>query len=108
MCIRDRASAVQVILQAQSELQIQESSTVKTADDNENSLASEAEQKSESESGDGLSFDDFINQTLNKQEYAAPTQSNEVLQRAERVETFYSNITTAYEKPATYQFELIA
>ena len=106
--IKVAASAVQAILEAQSELQTQESSTVKATVDNKSALANEEELNGENESGDGLSFDDFINQTLNKQEYAAPTQSNEVLQRAERVETFYSNITKAYEKPATFQFELIA
>jgi len=45
---------------------------------------------------------------LTAQERIAPTQSNDVLQRAVRVETFYSNITQAYEKPASYQFELTA
>ncbi|MDX2368861.1 MAG: putative metalloprotease CJM1_0395 family protein [Colwellia sp.] len=102
------ANAIQIILQAQSELQIQDSHTVKTADDNESSLAIDSGQKDESESDDELSFDAFINKTLTAQEHVAPTQSNEVLQRAVRVETFYSNITQAYEKPATYQFELTA
>lgn len=102
------ANAIQIILQAQSELQLQDSHTVKTTDDNESSLAVGSGQGDERESGDELSFDAFINKTLTEQERIAPTQSNEVLQRAVRVETFYSNITEAYEKPATYQFELTA
>jgi hypothetical protein len=101
------ASAIKIILQAQSELQAQDSHTVKTTD-NEISLATGSVQTNESESGDEVSFDTFINRTLTAQEKIAPTQSNEVLQRAARVETFYSNITQAYEKPATYQFELTA
>jgi hypothetical protein len=106
--IQVAANAIQIILQAQSELQIQDSPTVKSANDNENSLAIDPGQRDESESDDELSFDAFINKTLTAQERIAPTQSNDVLQRAVRVETFYSNITQAYEKPASYQFELTA
>lgn len=102
------ANAIQIILQAQSELQIQDSPKVKSADENENSLAIDSGQRDESESDDGRSFDAFINKTLTAQERIAPTQSNDVLQRAVRVETFYSNIMQAYEKPASYQFELTA
>lgn len=102
------ASAIQIILQAQSELQIQESDTAKMADDDENSSAIDSGQRGDNQSDNGDSFDAFINRTLTDQERIAPTQSNEVLQRAVRVETFYSNITQAYEKPASYQFELTA
>jgi hypothetical protein len=106
--IKVAANAVQIILQAQSELQIQESPNVKTADDTDSSLLSNSKEVEDSESGNELSFDAFINNTLDAQEQVAPTQSDEVLQRAVRVETFYSNITQAYEKPATHQFELTA
>jgi hypothetical protein len=106
--IKVAANAVQIILQAQSELQIQGSRTAKTTDDTGNSLSINSEDVGERESGNELSFDAFINKTLDAQEQVAPTQSNEVLQRAVRVETFYSNITLAYEKPATHQFELTA
>ncbi|PCI54533.1 MAG: hypothetical protein COB45_08225 [Gammaproteobacteria bacterium] len=98
------ANAIQIILQAQSELQIQGSP--KAVDDG--LLAVDSDQITESESGDEQRFDAFINKTLTAQESVAPTQSNEVLQRAVRVETFYSNIMQAYEKPVTYQFELTA
>jgi hypothetical protein len=106
--IRVAANAIKNIIQAQSELQIQDSPTVKSADDNGNSFAIDPSQRDESDSNDELSFDAFINKTLIAQERIAPTQSNDVLQRALRVETFYSNITQAYEKPASYQFELTA
>jgi len=102
------ASAIKIILQAQSELQLQDTHTPTAADDNESSSTIGSGQKDESEADNELSFDAFMNKTLTAQEHIAPTQSNEVLQRAVRVETFYSNITEAYEKPARYQFELTA
>lgn len=102
------ANALQIILQAQSELQLQDAQEVKPLKENGNSLALDSEAKTANDSGEELSFDELINKTLTAQENIAPTQSNEVLQRAVRVETFYSNITEAYEKPATHQFELTA
>ncbi|MBL4900009.1 MAG: hypothetical protein JKX76_10285 [Colwellia sp.] len=102
------ANAIQIILQAQSELQLPDVHTATPAIDSENSLATDSDQRDDSKSDDELSFDALINKTLTAQENIAPTQSNEVLQRAVRVETFYSNITQAYEKPDTYQFELTA
>jgi len=102
------ANAIQIILQAQSELQLQDVHAATPAIDNKNSLATDSDQRDDSKSDDELSFDALINKTLTAQENIAPTQSNEVLQRAVRVETFYSNITQAYEKPDTYQFELTA
>jgi hypothetical protein len=106
--IKVAANAVQIILQAQSELQIQESRSEEIAGDTDNSLLTNSKEIGESELGNELSFDALINKTLDAQEQVAPTQSDEVLQRAVRVETFYSNITQAYAKPATYQFELTA
>jgi len=100
------ASAIKIILQAQSELQIQDSHTVKPANNKEGLLAVDSDQMDKQESAGELDFDAFINETLTAQERIAPTQSNEVLQRAIRVETFYANITQAYEKSVTYQFEL--
>lgn len=102
------ANALQIILQAQSELQLQDTQALKSPKESDIALAIDEEQAGESESNDELSFDALINKTLTAQESIAPTQSNEVLQRAVRVETFYSNITEAYEKPASYQFELTA
>ncbi len=85
---RVAASAAQITLQAQSELL----------------TAQEANQFASKE----LDFDTLINQTLAAQEQVAPSRSEAVIQRAGRIESFYSNITQAYEKPATYQFELTA
>ena len=102
------ANALQIILQAQSELQLQDAQALKSPKESDKTLAIDAEQTGESESNDELSFDALINKTLTAQGSIAPTQSHEVLQRAVRVETFYSNITEAYEKPASHQFELTA
>lgn len=102
------ASAIQIILQAQSELQQQDPSLAKPTTESESSFAANTDQSNDTESGGELSFDELINKTLTAQENIAPTQSNEVLQRAVRVENFYSNITSAYEKQPTYQFELTA
>lgn len=102
------ATAIQIILQAQSELQGLDSPAVTNTANSKSSLTIDSRQIGERESDDELSFDALINKTLTEQEKIAPTQSNEVLQRAVRIENFYSNITEAYEKPATYQFELTA
>lgn len=53
------------------------------------------------------SFDQQINQTLEAQEQIAPTLSNDVKERSERIEGYYSNIIQAYEKQPSSQFELI-
>jgi hypothetical protein len=105
--IQVAASAIQAILQAQSELQLQDENTTSFDDKDDNSFVS-SEQVGDGQSDDGEGFDAFINQTLKAQEQIAPTQSHEVLQRAVRVENFYSTITQAYEKPTTHQFELTA
>jgi len=101
------ANAIQNILQAQSELQILDKQPPKTADD-DGSLAVTSDQIKEREADEEPLYNAYINKTFTDQKPVVPTQSNEVLQRAVRVETFYSNITQAYEKPATYQFELTA
>lgn len=102
------ANATKIILQAQSELQAQSSQALKATEESGSTLAVDGNEGDQNKPEDGLSFDALINKTLVEQEKIAPTQSNEVLQRAARVESFYSNITQAYEKPATYQFELTA
>lgn len=53
-------------------------------------------------------FDQFIDATLQSQEEVAPSRSDEMRQRTFVIESLYSNITQAYEKPARYQFELTA
>ncbi len=111
---RVAASAAQVILQAQSELlaaqgnefarEKQESSVYL----NPNGTLEQESQAIAGETTDEQDFDTFINQTLKAQEQVSPSRSEAVVQRAGRIESFYSNITQAYEKPATYQFELTA
>ncbi len=53
-------------------------------------------------------FDTAINKTLKAQEEIAPSRSNEVIQRALRIENFYSNINQAYSKEPSFQFQLTA
>ena len=60
------------------------------------------------ETGLSPAFDVLINKTLDSQEAIAPSQSVEVVQRALRIESYYSEITQAHEKPPTFQFELTA
>ncbi len=113
---RVAANAAQIILQAQSELlaaqgnEFVQDRTNKSGYLNPNDTLTSDRNKQESDKRD---FDTLINQTLESQEviFSANekmTQSNEVQQRAGRIESFYSNISTAYEKPASYQFELTA
>lgn len=113
---RVAASAAQIILQAQSELlaaqgnEFAQGKTNKPGYLNPNDTLTSDSNKQNSNNRD---FDTLINQTLESQKviFSANeklTQSNEVQQRAGRIESFYLNITTAYEKPVSYQFELTA
>lgn len=111
---RIAASAAQIILQAQSALLAEQGNefvSENSADPvyiNPNSVLDEDGQTSEELTSNEQSFDALIKQTLESQEKVAPARSEEVIQRASRIASFYSNITQAYEKPATYQFELTA
>ena len=105
------ANATQIILQAQSELlssQSDESAVAKTNNDNASPTLAKDQQGSLNDSDQEQDFDTFINQTLEAQEQVSPTRSDDVIQRAGRIENFYQGITQAYNKPATYQFELTA
>lgn len=53
-------------------------------------------------------FDRQIQQTLSSQDAIVPSRSTAVDERAGRIEQFYSTINQAYEKPPSFQFELIA
>jgi hypothetical protein len=53
-------------------------------------------------------FDLFINKTLQAQEQISPTVSNEITQRAARIELFYMKISQAYERPSNHNFQLTA
>ena len=111
---RVAASAAQIILQAQSEL-IAEQGNEFTGEKLKNaahvpsqSSLAQGREATADEASNESDFDTFINQTLKAQESIASERSDEVVQRAGRIESFYSKITQAYEKPATYQFELTA
>jgi len=112
---RVAASAAQAILQAQSELL--ELAASDTQVNIEPSLAkndqpiddkSIGKQPAEHQNNTEQDFDSLINQTLAAQEQVVPTRPDEVDQRAKRVESFYTDISQAYQKPASYQFELTA
>lgn len=125
---RVAASASRIILQAQSELLAQQSEAsdqVTRSASNVTSTKATFNQEQENKTND---FDSFINQTLSSQEQIAPNQhtnktgntdsinfatdatvqSTEVKLRSQRIESFYSNISQAYEKPDNFQFELTA
>lgn len=109
------AQASELIAQAQAELAQQSSD-----ESQGNGLSSEAspyignrdvfrdEKSSEAQS---QLFDEQINQTLKAQEEIAPSLANlasDVKARAERIEGYYLNISQAYEKPSSHQFEITA
>ena len=107
---RVAASAAKLIAQAQSEL-----SAISLEDPNAkqdfvglirpNDVLSQEGQSANDASNE---FDQFIGQTLSAQEQVAQSRSLEVDERAGRINQFYANINQAYEKPASYQFELTA
>jgi hypothetical protein len=107
---RVAASAAKLIAQAQSEL-----SAISLEDPNAKAefvglIKPNDVFAQEGQAGNGASneFDQFVEQTLSAQEQVAPSRPLEVDERAGRINQFYSNIVQAYEKPASYQFELTA
>ncbi len=127
---RVAASAAQKILAAQSELfaQKSEQSTQETTIDSHQSIKTNTTFKDDSQLDSGDEFDVLINQTLSAQEAVisgslspktsnqilastqstVTEQSNEVQQRAQRVESFYFKVSQGYEKPDNFQFKLTA
>lgn len=53
-------------------------------------------------------FDVLINRTLESQEAISPERTDEVVQRAVRIENFYQKINQAYEQAPSFQFQLTA
>jgi hypothetical protein len=102
------AQANQLKVQAQAEL------SALTLDESEGSRESNKASPYVGSSGvfraennlESDSFDQQINQTLAAQERIAPTRSNDVKERSERIEGYYSNILNAHQKPPSHQFEL--
>ena len=114
---RVAANATQIILQAQSDLLSEQNEERRVNSEN----SAKAQVNTHFNEGDDNDFDTFINQTLSDQEALAPShnsygstahiqteQSLEVTQRAQRVESFYQNITLAYAISDKSQFELTA
>lgn len=118
--IKVAASATQKILAAQSELLAlnnEEASQLRSANNDKN-----LHTNLDSEGNTSDEFDRLINQTLSAQESIITNannqevtsarmnnlQSNEVIQRAGRIESFYATVKQGYEKPENFQFELTA
>ena len=121
---RVAASAVQIILEAQSELLTLNSETA-TQDSNASSNLNIKSNPSinDNQGDNSTDFDSLIKQTLSAQEAIISSssnqklasnpstesvQSNEVQQRAQRIESFYFTVSQGYEKPDNFQFELTA
>ncbi|NQY48868.1 MAG: hypothetical protein HRT50_07155 [Colwellia sp.] len=121
---RVAASAVQKILEAQSELLTLNSETA-TQDSNASSNLNIKSNPSinDNQGDNSTDFDSLIKQTLSAQEAIISSssnqklasnpstesvQSNEVQQRAQRIESFYFTVSQGYEKPDNFQFELTA
>jgi len=121
---RVAASAIQKILTAQSELLAltndEPAQSIPANNLNINIRSTFNDNKDHDGSND---FDTLINQTLSAQKAITSStsneqsasnhdtnsqQSNDVLQRANRIENFYFKISQGYEKPNNFQFELIA
>jgi len=102
-------SAAQIIAQAQSELlaqQLEDPLKEKELTQNISPRATFSGEQSEDESEND--FDRQIRQTLDAQERIAPSRPSDIDKRAVVIESFYSNINHAYQKPPTNQFELTA
>jgi hypothetical protein len=116
---RVAASAAQKILTAQSELFELKSngSTQSNSANNSPNIKANSTFNDDNNHDSSNEFDALINQTLSAQEAIISSssnhstntqQSNEVLQRVTRIESFYFNISQGYEKPDNFQFELTA
>ena len=108
---RVAASAARLIAQAQSELltaglEDVQSSTSSTQHIKPNDVFAYSQEANSS--SDSNEFDTLINQTLASQEAIAPSRSQDVAERAVRIENFYYQINQAYEKPDNHRFELTA
>jgi len=99
---RVASTATQMILQAQSEL------LTELGNELDENKAQNANAVDDNQATPSQSFDVLINKTLTDQEKIAPSQPEAVVQRSLRIESFYSNITQAHEKPPSFQFELTA
>ena len=109
--IRVAASAASIIVEAQAELVNIGAGNVEAKPqlgplyrDKELLESDESFERNDS----SKAFDRQIAQTLLAQEAVVPSRPVAVDERAGRIEQFYSTINQAYEKSASYQFELTA
>ena len=109
---RVASAAAQTILEAQSDLLTELSS-----ERSENEAKETTQQSKKASLSAGVdsdrknsaeTFDVLINKTLKDQENIASSQPEVIVQRALRIESFYADITQAYEKPPSFKFELTA
>jgi len=107
------AQSIQISTQAQADLLALQNEESAQTNEEKSSLestdeASDLSSNKESSDLQSLSFDEQMNSTLKAQESIAPTIPNDIKERAQRVEGYYSGITQAYEKSPSHQFELTA
>jgi hypothetical protein len=109
--IRVAASAASIILEAQAELTNISADNVEAKPQLGQLYPDKELLQSDTSFEDNDSskaFDRQIAQTLSAQEALVPSRSLAVDERAGRIEKFYATINQAYEKSASYQFELTA
>jgi hypothetical protein len=109
--IRVAASAASIMLEAQAELMNISADNAEAKPQLGQLYPDKELLKSDSsfENNDSSNaFDRQIAQTLLAQEALVPSRPLAVDERAGRIEKFYANINQAYEKSASYQFELTA
>ncbi|WP_019029291.1 putative metalloprotease CJM1_0395 family protein [Colwellia piezophila] len=120
---RVAANAAKIILAAQSELLALNSNLAPETHISSASNLNASATLNEDYIDESNEFDALMNQTLSAQEAVISSaskhkfatsqsnnkvQSNEVLQRAHRIETFYFKVSQGYEKSDNFQFELTA
>ena len=109
--IRVAASAASIMLEAQAELTNISADNVEAKPQlgqlfrDKELLQSDTSLENNDSSN---AFDRHIAQTLSAQEALVPSRSLAIDERAGRIEKFYATINQAYEKSASYQFELTA
>ena len=107
--VRVANAATKKIIEAQSELAGLNADSRAGSTESKSTLSGvESEQNGAIQSSESDEFDRAMERTLKAQETVVPTRSNDIDQRALRIENFYSNINRAYEKQPSYQFELTA
>lgn len=108
-------AATQQILQAQSELltelstkqdETQSNSTVRKTQTS--SVTQYLSSDKDSENSAAREYDILMNKTLKNQNDIGSYQSDVIVQRALRIENFYANISQAYERAPSNNFELTA